>query len=360
MKFRFFLFVCVCLLGFGLATESALAADEETSAEGPVFYPPPPNLPRMQFLRKFASIHDVSVGKSGGFRSFVFGDEDTEEQALNKPFGLDIYEGAIFAVDSRGDGYVVFDLKARKWRTVTGKGDGKMPKPINITIDEDGLRYITDTKRNLVLVYDTNDRFLRSYNVAGQFRPIDVAVSEGRLYISDAASNIVHVLDKVSGETLFAFGGGGTEPGKMVHPTGLAVGPDGTIYVVDTTNFRVQQFTPDGELIRVIGGVGVGVGKFVRPKGIDVDREGRVYVVDGGLQLVQIFNEANRVLMYFGGSGDGPGDMYLPTTVTIDYDNVDYFREYAAPGFELEYIVLVANQFGPNKVAVYGFGSEVD
>ena len=40
----------------------------------------------------------------------------------------------------------------------------------------------------------------------------------------------------------------------------------------------------------------------------------------------------------------------------IDYDHVDFFRHYAADGFELEYLVLVSNQFGPHKINVYGFG----
>ena len=46
--------------------------------------------------------------------------------------------------------------------------------------------------------------------------------------------------------------------------------------------------------------------------------------------------------------------------VKIDYDNVGYFRRYAAPGFEIEYLVMVASQFGLNKVAVFGFGSRTD
>ena len=214
--------------------------------------------------------------------------------------------------------------------------------------------------KSKVLVFDTADRFVRSYGEEGQFRPVDVAISLTRLYVSDAENNKIHVLDKVSGETLFEFGGGGAEPGKMAHPTSLALGPDGSVYVSDTTNFRIQQFTADGEFIRALGSVGTGFGQFARPKGIDVDKEGRIYVVDAAFQNVQIFDEEGRVLMYFGGGGNDPGDMNLPTVVTIDYDNVEYFQEYAAPGFEIEYLVLVANQYGSNKIAVYGFGSEVD
>jgi hypothetical protein len=61
--------------------------------------------------------------------------------------------------------------------------------------------------------------------------------------------------------------------------------------------------------------------------------------------------------MYFGGSGTGRGNLDMPTAVAIDYDNVEYFREYADPDFEIDYLVVVANQFGANKIVVYGFGS---
>ena len=46
----------------------------------------------------------------------------------------------------------------------------------------------------------------------------------------------------------------------------------------------------------------------------------------------------------------------LPTAVAIDYDNVALFARRAAPGFRIEYLVLVVSQFGPNQVDVFGFG----
>jgi hypothetical protein len=61
--------------------------------------------------------------------------------------------------------------------------------------------------------------------------------------------------------------------------------------------------------------------------------------------------------MYFGTLGSDPGQMYLPATVVIDYENVDLFRKYAVEGAELEFVVLVTNQYGSQKVSVYGFGS---
>ncbi len=53
--------------------------------------------------------------------------------------------------------------------------------------------------------------------------------------------------------------------------------------------------------------------------------------------------------------GFGPGDMYLPASVFISYDLVPYFEDYVDSDFDLEYVIVAANNYGPNKVAIYGF-----
>jgi sugar lactone lactonase YvrE len=345
---------------FALSSMANAAKKPAVGDEPPLFFPAAPNPPRLQFLAKFSSAHDVG-GANKKLRSFIFGSEEAEGLVVGKPYGVAVYEGAIYVVDSTGSGYVVFDVAASKWRTVKGSGDGAMKKPVNITIDKDGTRYVTDTHREAVLVFDRDDRFVRTIGEKGQFKPVDVAISGDRLYVTDLLKQQVFVLDKHTGETLFSFGEPGTGEGRMRHPTSLAIGPDGTVYLSDTSNFRIQQFTADGEYIREIGQVGTGFGSFARPKGVSVDREGRVYVVDAGFQNVQIFDQQGRILMFFGGTtGDKRGQMSLPTVVKIDYENVDYFQKYVAPGFEVEYLVIVVSQFGNNKVSVFGFGTESD
>ncbi len=102
-----------------------------------------------------------------------------------------------------------------------------------------------------------------------------------------------------------------------------------------------------------MGKYGNGYGMFVRPKGIAVDREGVLYVVDAGFQNVQMFNEQGQLLMFFGGPYQGPGTMYLPAKVTIDYENVDLFRDRVHRGLEAKYLVIVTNQYGPDKISIY-------
>jgi len=336
------------VLGAGCAT-----APDKT-AQGPVFYPSLPNPPRIQHLTSFSTSEDVEQKSS--FREFVVGTDEKKIDALSKPYGVAMYDGKLLAIDTRGGGYVVFDLVGKDFRRVRGTGSAHMVKPINITIDEDGTRYITDTQRKQVLVFDRLDNYVRAYGVAGQFQPGDVALLEDKLYVTDLAGHKVHVLDKRSGETLFTFGGVGSNDGEFFYPTNIKISPQGIVYVSDTGNFRVQSFTLDGVFVGSHGRIGTGLGQFARPKGIDIDHEGRIYVVDAAFQNVQILNPEGQVLLYFGGPGSDPESINLPTDVAVDYDNVKFFQKYAAPGFELEYVVLVASQYGANKVNVFGFG----
>ncbi len=321
----------------------------------PIFYPPPPDLPRLQYLTRYSSPSDVERNTLG-FKEFIVGKPGFGDHLVRKPYGVAIYDGRIYVTDTRGEGYGIFDLKNHRTDFIRGFANGAMKKPINISIDVDGTKYITDTGRNQVLVYNSQDRFLRAYGTPGQFKPIDALIVGDRLYVSDLYHHQIQVLDKASGELLFKFGKAGSGDHEFFQPTNLALGPDDVLYISDTGNFRVQAYTLDGEFIRSFGSIGDSIGHFARPKGIAVDHEGRLYIVDAAFENVQILNQDGTPLMFFAEAGDDPGNINLPTDIIIDYDNVDYFRKYAAPGFNLEYVVLVASQFGLNKVTVFGFG----
>ena len=358
-KLAIFSLTWLAAVALSSAPMDVLHADSGDEAEEYLFYPLPPDLPRFQFLASFSSPLDVSSGKSG-FRDFVFGGEDKEDHLVEKPYGVAIHEGAIHVVDTRGAGWAIFDLANRRSAVVRPKGGGTLKKPINIAIDDDGTRYVTDTEREQVLVYDRQNRFLKAYGEPGQFKPIDVAITGDRLYVTDVMHHEVHVLDKSTGDTLLRFGGRGSEPGEFNNPTNLALADDDTLYIVDTINFRVQQFTLEGEFIRAFGEAGAVPGTFSRPKGISVDRDGHIYVVDAAFENVQVFAQDGGALMFFGARGNERDSINMPTVVKLDDDNIAYFEKYIAPDFDVEYLVLVASQFGNNKVTVFGFGSRRD
>ncbi len=347
--------LCGCLIILLLAG-CVTTPPEEPEEQGSIFYPPLPDAPRIQYLTTFSSSLQVSKPATD-FARFVLGkDADERVAVIKKPYGVQIRDGKIYVVDTRGGGYAVLDLVNLDYQSVTGDGGGRMSKPINITFDENGNKYITDTQLNKVLMFDRDDRFVRALGFQNQFQPADTAVSGDRIFVSDLKDHEIEVLNKHNGIFLYKIGKSGSGEGDLYHPTNIKIGPDNHLYVSDTTNFRIQKFTLDGQYVRSFGSVGTNIGKFARPKGIALDREGRLYVVDAAFENIQIINPAGQLLMYFGAPGSNPDNINLPVDIEIDYENVALFQPYAHPDFELEYIILVTSQFGANKINVYGYG----
>ena len=349
--FRFV--VCLCSL-----TVPSLASAQASET---LFYPPLPDAPRVQYLTSFSVAADIEEAKkkSGWLSDFVLGQETAEDnEGPNKPYGISIKDGLIHVVDTRGSGYATFDLPDKDYRFRFGSGSAYMPKPINIEVDDDGNKYVADTERNQILVFDRNDDFVTAFGQRGQFRPTDMLVDGNNLYVVDIKGHRIVVLDKSSGNELTSFGSPGSGDENLFQPTNIAMGPDKHLYISDTGNFRVQEYTLDGQFVKTYGaGVGTAPGNFARPKGVVVDRNGRVYVVDAAYERVQVFSDEGRLLMYFGEPGaTHASGLDLPTDIDIDYGSVPYFQQYADPDFELEFIIVVANQFGLTKVDVFGFG----
>jgi len=347
----FFLSVC---LG---QTNAQDVTDSEADAST-LFYPSLPDAPRIQYLTSFKVAGDVrekKKKKSGWLSNLVLGEEDPENnEGPEKPYGVSVNNGQVHVVDTRGGGYAIFDVAGKDYRFILGSGSAVMTKPVNIEVDSEGTKYVTDTQRGQILSFDRDDKFLMTYGKRGEFRPTDVVVDDDRMYVVDILAHRIVVLDKKTGLELNSFGGAGTEDNKFFQPTNIALGPDKHLLISDTGNFRVQKYTRDGEFVQSFGiGVGDAPGNFARPKGIDVDRMGRLYVVDAAFGLVQIFDKDGQLLLYFGepGSTHGAG-LDMPAGIDIDYDSVPYFQQYADPNFKLEYIIAVANQFGRSSVTV--------
>ncbi len=126
--------------------------------------------------------------------------------------------------------------------------------------------------------------------------PRGVAVGpEGRIWVCDSGNNRVVVLS-ADLEFQFAFGRSGTAEGQFDLPWGIAVRPDGVVAVSDTLNRRIQIFNLSGTFLQAIGRWGTQPGMFDGPLDLAFDQEGRLFVVDsymeaeGYVRRVQIFN----------------------------------------------------------------------
>ncbi len=93
---------------------------------------------------------------------------------------------------------------------------------------------------------------------------------------------------------LDAWGETGKGPGELLQPTGIAVSKDGTVFVADTGNNRIQAFTSDGQLLWQFGRAGEAAGEFRRPMDLDLDGDGLLYVAELGGDRVQIFTPSEK------------------------------------------------------------------
>ncbi|MEZ4366653.1 MAG: putative Ig domain-containing protein [Kofleriaceae bacterium] len=121
----------------------------------------------------------------------------------------------------------------------------------------------------------------------------------------------------------FETGAHGTGPGQFAMPTGLARGPDGDLYVVDTDNHRVQRLHPDYDArtlthVRTMGGFGRGPGQLLHPINVTVSAAGDVFVADPNNARVVVFDADTGAYAYeFGSIEGGAGATALDATIGL-------------------------------------------
>ena len=323
--------------------------------EGTAFYPPAPELPRIQYLTFLTSEKDLGESQSA-FDRFVVGEKKTVR--LDKPYGIAFYKDKIYVCDTNRT-VMVFDLEKRTLTQLQGaQGPGKLVQPLNISIDADGNKYVTDPIRGQVVIFDKTDSFVSAVGTPGIWKPVDAVVFEDRLYVVDIKNALIKVFDKATGTPIKEFGRQGEPTEMLAMPTNLAFDKDGYLYISDAGRFQVVKFDRDGHFISAIGKIGANPAHFSRPRGVTFDREDRMYVVDAAFNNVQMFNKEAQLLLFFGKGGTAAGDLYLPAKVAIGYDSIKYFQKHADPDFEIEYLIAVTSQFEKKLVNIYAFGKQ--
>lgn len=170
----------------------------------------------------------------------------------------------------------------------------------------------------------------------GQFNaPRGIAfAADGSLYVADSRNHRIQHLS-ADGQVIkvwgtFADQSAGNAPiGTFNEPWGVAVGPDGNVYVTDTWNHRVQKFSADGTPIKMWGVFGTTEtpGALYGPRGIAVDSQGKVYVADTGNKRIVVFDSNGAILTQFGTEGFDAGQFSEPVDVKVDAEGKVYVTD---------------------------------
>jgi tripartite motif-containing protein 71 len=164
-----------------------------------------------------------------------------------------------------------------------------------------------------------------------------VAVSpDGTIYAVRSGSTPAVFRFSARGELINAWGSLGDGPGEIGRggPADVAVGPDRTVYVTDPGNSRVQRYTAWGAYLGQWGSQGRGAGQFdhacnpycvgftptCASGGIAVAPDGTVYVADSCAGRVQHFGATGHYL--------GEWASVAPHDVAVGPDGRVYVAEY--------------------------------
>lgn len=301
----------------------------------PPVYPGPPETPRFIYERTFRSSLDVKeITGMDRFKQVVTGTLSTG-RGIAKPYGIAVYQGRVYVTDTVSRAILMFDVPGKNFKAIGVEGPGTITKPIGITVSKQGELYVADHTSKRIMVYNKDGDFLRAIGGSEYMRkPSGVAVSPdgSRLYVIDTGgvdnrkNHRMTIWDAQTGTFIKSVGTRGTEPGNFNLPLQASVAPDGTVYVVDGGNFRVQAFSADGDYLKSIGAIGRRGGQFSRPKGVGTDQKGNIYVVDTAFGNTQIFNPDGEFLMWVGNRGNSgrPGEYMLPAGVAVDEDGRIY------------------------------------
>ena len=120
----------------------------------------------------------------------------------------------------------------------------------------------------------------------------------------------------VAGSGRVGYKGGPALEVALNRPNGIVVGKDGTIYFSDDNNHCVRKVTPDGRVMLVagsprVGGYEDGEGEealFNSPHGLALDPQGNLYVCDYFNHAIRRITPGGRVTTIAGGHGSGFDD----------------------------------------------------
>jgi uncharacterized protein (TIGR03663 family) len=170
----------------------------------------------------------------------------------------------------------------------------------------------------------------------GQFmNPRGIAVAgDGSLYVSDTKNNRIQHL-ATDGSVLQTWGSyadiaqGEAPGGTFNEPWGIALGPDGSVYVADVWNHRIQKFTAKGEFVTMWGFFGQAETPeaFWGPRDVAVDDQGRVFVTDTGNKRVVVFDANGNYITQFGQTGMALGDFDEPVGIALGPEGNIYIAD---------------------------------
>lgn len=248
---------------------------------------------------------------------------------IAKPLGLEALPGGDWAIGDGGTGTVSVFNSWGVWQYDLGVGPGEFLSPAGIVLSSTNEIYVADSQRNRISVFDLNGQFLRAFGSGGSgdtelFEPVGVAVSPdgATVYVSDFGNQRI-VLYQSDGQWIENWR---SQDNGMGSVGGLWIGTDGTLFVTDPYQGRIQLFDPAGYTLSYLGEYGTGAGQLNLPMDCQGDFYNRLFVANTNSGSIEVYQfggldlapQATANLSAQDVPGDNGGALRVQWTVSPD------------------------------------------
>ena len=247
-----------------------------------------------------------------------------------------------------------------------GDQSGQFNRPTGVAVGTDGNVYVADLNNHRIQVFTSNGTFVDQWGSNGLApssltAPLHVAAdANGHVFVTEwntrSLSQTGFQVFTNAGAYLASWVplGDGSGIDAFGSPFGVAVGPDGRVFIADDT--RVYVYANDGAYITYwpIGGKGLGVDPSGNVYVMDtqcgcvrkldgsgtqltswssgaldlaVDARGNVYVADMASNRVVVYNTNGTTVASWGTFGSNPGEFHAPWGIAVGPDGRVYVAD---------------------------------
>lgn len=258
-------------------------------------------------------------------------------KGLDKPLGVAVTaDGRVLVADSGNNRVVMFDITGKVLRQYGQSSieGAAMNYPVAVAVDDSQqLLYVADFNNGRVQVWHLEGEYLYQLPVEkdgkelGTIKPAALAVGDsGKLYVSDVLGQRVLVFD-ASGRLFHQFGEEGAAAGQFKFANGIAVDEQNDrIYVADTNNGRIQEFSLSGEYKRSLKFINER--KLVTPRGLALDRQrGLLHIADTITHRIASYDLAAAKGLLWGSEGSEKSRFNFPNGLAADQSGNLYIAD---------------------------------
>ncbi len=278
-----------------------------------------------------------------------------------------------------------------------GTGAGQLSGPRGVAVDSSGNVFVGDVNNNRIDEFSSSHSFTMAWGWgvrtgaaaletcttvttckagisgggAGQLdEPTGVAANGSGVYVADFLNNRIDQFSSSGAfirawgwgvqngggvlETCFTTceaGAGGGGYGQLQNPRGVGLDSSGNVYVGDTSNNRIDEYSSVGVFIQSFGSSGSGSGQFDLPIGVAIDSHG-LYVADDSNQRIDQWAVSTPSGGGSGSGGTGSTGSGSYATTTSLYSSLNP----SSPGDEVTFTASVSPDPASGTVAFTAFG----